>query len=896
MKFTVAITDDKRITGINCLADGGTRVRRFMALIDFLEMLRTDWDSDAHFVTYVAYNPDGTLPDSMPRVNKPALGEIKEKGGSVKSWGCVFDWDLKDNVDDQVLRDLGWDGNPKKKPSVPWDDEKLRDFYALLEGAIGSLSERGLGPACVYLTTHGARFVHVYAHEVDVRKQEPMVRGMIREYEKIGLLMDPQCADWTRMFRAPRVVRDGKLTTHHSWFRSWEYDDWTVPESVPQVEKTYADTYGDAPDYVGDQPSPEEALSMLEEVAPGGGMRKTDAYRHLKGLLYRRGCDDLYDALTKQVLPIPEGARDSRLTQLVGQAANHLYTMPWGSPELIYATLLPVVQEMEPDAGTPDWERKLWGLCCRMWSLESKKERKVEAERQEEEEQKAEDLDSFLEVVKLRYPGVEKLHGPDAYGEVSRMGLVKVGRWIYVIRPDGYYHPRPCSGSTLPGTIADLGSDFLMPTKIVGKRGGVYHLDAKELLAAHGRECTRVVGIYGVPGGYLDETGALMMPLFQFADLTGERSEHVEQWLRYLFGKNYQIAAKWLAYAQDMSRPICGAAFIGPPGVGKKMLARGLSELIAGAPVAASGSDLVDDFTPALMRGPFIVVDEGLPIGNHQKRDVSDIFRRAVAGESVWVNTKNNPQVEVHVPYRVIFTANNREVIHGLVGTRTLTAYDREAMAERILYVELQEKAATWLRSRGGWGLTRGWIAGDSGIPPSNFVLARHLRYLYENRYELFGPPESDRYLVSGDIRSGIVDDLRVLSGVTPEVAKTCIYIIEHKELAPEVMRCVSIEDGHVWITTNAVTYYYNHDSGFDRKVKMNEKNVGVALENLSLQTDRTTKTTLMRDGAGFISRQLRWRRLDLPFLLRHAREHGLPTTQLEELVGERRVHEPSRT
>ena len=81
-----------------------------------------------------------------------------------------------------------------------------------------------------------------------------------------------------------------------------------------------------------------------------------------------------------------------------------------------------------------------------------------------------------------------------AYEELLRMGLVKVGSSIFVLRPDGYYEPAAVDGAVLPGTIRDLGIDFLMPTRIVGARGGVIEFDAKDLLKTHGRSASAVVG------------------------------------------------------------------------------------------------------------------------------------------------------------------------------------------------------------------------------------------------------------------------------------------------------------------------------------------------------------------------------------------------------------------
>lgn len=879
MNFNVLVTDRVRMKGIGSMSEAPQVADRF-GVVTLSDMLSTDWEDDTHFVCYKVIGPDGSeLPSSEQfRLRKSIRGQLEEAGAKITCWGFVGDWDLNENVTDEMLHAAGWDGNSKKKPKITWTRDLLDRFIEETADVVEGLRAKDLGPAYIYLTNHGARMIHLYDEDQPATVHEEIIRGMLEEYRKLGYILDDACVDWTRLFRAPRVMRNGQFTGHQQWFMKWTHDNWTVASLAPRMTRK-VDDYADVSEYVGDRPDPEEALALLVEDLSTG--RKTDTYKKLKALLHRRDCQKLHDILTGSDVTLAEGQRDVELTRLAGQLAAHIYELEWSSPELMYALLLQAAEQLEPDEGTHDWLEKTWGLCTRMWTKEAAKGAARKEAAEVVEAKQLDDLGELLEVMRTRYPKNEKLHDVEMAGivEMSRMGLIKVGSALFVLRPDGYYDPAAVDAAVLPGVIRDLGMEFLMPTQIMGPKGGVSVADAKWLLAQHGRTASAVVGTFGTPGGYIQD-GRFFRPLFAWANHPAVHSEFVHTWLRLLGGKKWKDLARWIAYAQDMRRSICSLALVGVKGVGKGMLARGLQELVVGAPVPGSGEDLVADFTPALTRSPFLIVDEGLPSSARSMKDVADTFRRMVAGEPLWVNAgKFQPHVEVNIPFRILFTANSTEIIHGLVGNRTLTPADRGALAERIKFVQLQERAGTWLRESGGENFTEGWVAGKGG-QASNFVLARHFKWLYENREEMFGPPDSDRFLVSGDMESSIVDDLRVLSGVTPEVAKVCVYLVHTSTLADEIAECISVGEDGVWVTSNAVIQFYNTNSTMDKKVRLNEKNVGIALENLTVKSVRGTRET----GRG-TKRQLRWRKLDLPFLLEHAQNHGLPTERIEAYI-----------
>lgn len=878
MDFPILIADGPTVQGVGALSEVADASPLHM--LPFEEAMSRRWGVDAHFVCYRSETEDGPFEQQDQfRLRKTVEAELKEHGGRVRCWGFVGDYDLNENVSTEVLKAHGWQGG-SKLPKIPWTQTQLDKFLGGLHELSQSLKAKDLGLSFAYTTRHGARFVHVYDAPISTPEHEAAVMGMLQVYETLGITLDRRCKDWTRVFRAPCVRRAGENTWDNPFYRRWLWRDTTKVSAIPRASISRRTDYAPAAPYGGDRPTPEQALELLEDISNG---RKTEEFQQLRSLMKRHGLDKVYEVLTQRALKLPEGGRDTALTSLVGQLICFSFEKEWSTPELIYAVFLPIAEQLEPDDDTPDWTLKLWSLVCRMWTREESKVAAEVKQRAQVREEQQNTLVGLLERVRRIYPGNPELNANDdrALVELQRRGLIKCGSAIYILGPDGYYSRQPIDAAVLPGTIADMGMEFLMPIEAPNKEGELKPLDSRQLLRAYGRSVTTIVGQPGITGSYVD-SGRLHVPLFEWVPHEPVHDEQVHTWLQKMGGTQWEAIAKWIAYAQDMRRPICALAILGRKGVGKGMLARGLQELIEGAPVPATGADLIENFSPAMSRSPFIVVDEGLPTGKGV-RDISDIFRRTVAGEPLWINPgKNLPHIEVNVPFRILLTANNSEILHGLVGDRTLTPEDRAALAERLKCVNVlsSDQASMWLRTQGGRDFTSGWVAGD-GLP-SEYRVAKHFRWLYENREDLFGPPSSERFLMTGDLKGGAVESMRVLSGVTPEVAKICIKMLGQRQLSPDIGQGISFHKGQVLISAGAIVDYYRSSNAFDRQVTITEATVNKALDNLISGKLRKRVTT--RKGN---QRQLTWRVLDLQLLFDYAEDNGLPSEAVEKLLHE---------
>ncbi len=730
MTFNILTTPDVRQRGIGSMQEAGEVSQRF-AVEPVDSLFGKAWADDRHFVGYRLHGKDGEelAQDEQPRLRKSVRGEIEQAGGAVRCWGFVGDYDLNENVPDSVLTAAGWNGEGKR-PKIAWTQELLDQFTTKLEGVVESLRARDLGPGYIYLTNHGARFVHFYSTDLDPQQHEEVTGGMIGLYAELGVVLDDACVDWTRMFRAPRVRRrvggTDIDTGDQQWFKDWHYRNcWTIPALAPRTSRL-ADSYAHVSEYVGDRPSAEECLDLLVEDPATG--RPTETSKNLKRLFKRKGLDLLMDILVGKIVTLPEGGRDSTLTSLTGQLAVHIYEQDWASPELMYAVLLPVLEQLEPDQGTPDWFDKCWQLCKGMWTKEMSKAKAKTLEKEQEEERNLSKLDHLLECVRRLYPKNALLQGDDhvALVELSRMGMVKSGPTIYVLRRDGYYDPQPCSTAVLPGKVIDLGMEFLMPTEIKGVL-----LKGSEMLMQYGREVSKVEGSAAATAGSLRD-GALVVPCYQRRQIPRRFRRRVHRWLRKMLGSKWSLVCLWIgeALAFDELRPLPLLLLVGESGSGKSLIVAGMADA-TDARKAADGRRALRRFNAVLLGTPFIHFDEDIPRLAREDGSTTELLRSFVGGSPRRAIERKGREAETLEAHpRFVATMNSQQrALSQLLGDGDLSRDDVEAIANRVLAVDIVTGTAAWLSlqaERSSRPYTDKWLEDDS--------LAQHFLWCYENR------------------------------------------------------------------------------------------------------------------------------------------------------------------
>jgi hypothetical protein len=187
---------------------------------------------------------------------------------------------------------------------------------------------------------------------------------------------------------------------------------------------------------------------------------------------------------------------------------------------------------------------------------------------------------------------------------------------------------------------------------------------------------------------YEAQSGTLTLASLRWTGREPRMHRHIDRWLRALFGVDgYPAAAQWIAAVVALDRPAPCLYLPGPKGLGKSLLADGLSALWS-RPQPVKMRDAIKDFNQSTGECPLIFTDEGFP----EKLDFSE-FREMVTQHSRPVNAKFRAPVDVEGCGRFIIAANNEDVLR-FQKTGTLTRADLDAIADRLLVITCHPEAA----------------------------------------------------------------------------------------------------------------------------------------------------------------------------------------------------------
>lgn len=884
----IATMPTKRVKGAELVEDLG-KVPNLEAL-EFLDAFTTPWATDAHFITYQPVDDgrligesqrDGQEPLGWPRCNKRVLAAIRQAGADLHSTCLVFEWDRPGH--------RHWTEGKQGQAEAT---QFFRERILALEDCQNPLLAQW---TLFYTTRAGIRLVYVLDASVPVDVAEQHYIWMLGQFrDHANLDMDPACGDWTRVFRLPCVKRDGAYQHEQGWFLMEIQDESRLPirrlgrSSLTKVGKRTV--VGPITEYEGEKPTRDQCVEMLFTVNEKGRGVPTEFFKVAKAQLKGREC---FPALFENQYLAEPGSRNVTLTQYVGQAVSLLHKRPEASPEAIYALFWPAVEPFETEGDNspddPPWDDVLWSMVCRFWSREQAQVA-VEKEKQATIEREAQTMEGLVLAGAREWCDDPALHG----GEESslewlerRMILSVAGTGNHLIMlPSGYYDSMQVGTAQLISRLRETGMDRLVETRKYGDDGRVKDASPASILNRYAKTISHLEGQPELPGTVVRNLGgsnsvAVISLYRRNPRIKPVFNRDVDDWLRVLFGDYYKHATAWIGHALAWDDgPICALSIVGDPGVGKKMLVQGLAECME-IPRVAGADELIGDYQYGLAESPFLHVNEGWPL-TRKKRPI-DTFRERTGGDPIQINRKYLATMTARNPVRVLFTANNLNVIRGLIQGQELNPADREALAERLLHIETGDRAAIWLRAKGGASFTGRpggrWIAGDGG-GESDYIVARHFMWLYHNRPRTTG----SRLLVTGNAMTELMNEMRTMSGSTPLVIEALLKLIESP--SPSTRKGVAItKDGKVYALISGVLDYFRDNMAHRTSQKLT---AGVIAEVFqSLVVHRCEKSWVL---AGYESMgRKRWHELDCEMLLDVAERDGWESKRLAELVQKQR-------
>jgi len=882
------------------LNNKGKEAKGALKTVTLGEMIDHEFDREPHFAFYTIVDEDGEPLDRFPRIQKVALGQVREMNHDVECWGGGIDFDLKDYAPFQT------DASIKKgdRGKITWDvlnADQRQHVIDLLNQVGEHLSEVGMPWNYCHASNGGVHFIHVFPMPVPAGVPFERLMGQIRDaYVEAGLPVDASCKDWTRLFKCPRVTIGGDQEDEDGvqvWDTDWFWEETQEEEFTIPSEEDFEPDAGDnlvivASSMDFERPDPETARGLVEELTDGGKMRLTEAGKEARKALNEADCDYM-GAIFHQEFPITEENRHTTITAAVGQVIAAIHGYKWATAELVYGLLYPAAADLGIDDSGLPFVDQLWENCTTFWGRE---ESKAEARRAQAMEKKREDEERVASQDPARPPNIDsrvidqgldstpgdtsappivdacefddnvKLWLPDAEGRTHEeiTALIKdrkLGILIdqkrdncHVLLPNGFYESDPCSSNMVRKVIEERGMEWVVPTGYwkeddQGRQIKVPYKTPK-IIDEHARTYATCDFTLRHGGSHLrvGENGRGILNLVPFGlrrDLIESRKVFDEcvEWLTLCVED--RMSENWLKAIAYLAAiywgPTAAVALIGRRGVGKSMLGEALADMVTTRRVVP-GDVVLMKHNDALLWSPFIHIDEGLKKGG-DGIDFGDIFRRIVAGGPVPLEPKNMPMMRCAGIHRMLITANNTDTLIRIAGTRARNEEDWEAIAERIAVFRAQDRAAEFLQVHGGLDFTRSWCG-----PGSEFKLARTiLALLYDELEWEDGRPlrMGTRFLYEGNANESLIQDMQAEAQGVPEILRAI-----HRALDRKGEKSAVIENGVLYI--------------------LSEKIIEIADEN-SPQTSQELRSTLrsmlrsdQQERMTVNGRQARWRSIDL--------------------------------
>lgn len=827
------------------------------------EALEREWPVDAHMLMYRIDGNEAGTEWAFARANKrsPFVTDLLSKGGRVSVHSAVFDYDLPKAADGS---------------KAEWTQEWLAWFVQ----ALGQPSLSNLQPTAIYTTLHGARLVYVLSRPIQHLEAEGLMLGILRDFAAAGIELDSSCHDWTRLFRLPKTVREdsGEQFAHHPFFQLHQGGPLLDPSTVTpgEVHMTQGE-YAATDPYKGDKPDPDEIDDYLHSTTKKGN--RVDSAWVKKARTMLAGRDSFRVIFEDQPLDL-SGGWNNGLLFIVSQVVGMTARQEEASPEAIYALLFSTLQQMDAadETNETDWFETGWSMISRMWSNE---EAQIAAEDNARaaaiisaEEDRDRLLDSYREARPEDVPQDEE----EAREWFQKRMIASTGSRHYVMRPDGSYNINAVPDSLLISMIQDLGMSEMIPVQELRGKQWVY-CSPSTLLNRYSTPISNVMCSALDEVAYFDGLRGdrtLHMPIHRLNPRTRPvYNQHVDEWLRQLGGSRHRQLTTWLAHALDVKRPICALHLPGASGAGKGMLAQGLSECFEGE--MCNDGRALGKFNAGLLTSPVVWCDEGVPqIRSDETMAVDQAFRALVTGGRVTIRAMRQDPFGALMYPRILFTANDVDVIRAIIGKRDLSDDDVRAIEVRLMTLPVKEDATRFLTARGNYAFTEGWVEGD-------YTVANHIRWLHANRKPSSGG--SGRLLVEGQVSSEEVASMRLTTEASQAILRALVQMLSSK--APTI-HGMHIHDGRMWVTAAGIVQFCaNSFNQIDTKLTLHR--TGRVLRQFQIQDGTDGKVTPPGATRG------RWYEINLPLLLEESMRYGLENTRIEELLGSQADDGPAK-
>lgn len=739
-------------------------------LVSLQTALETTYDYDAHATMYHVQGCE-----TMPRLNKSAYGYLRDAGQSV--------------VSDFVMLDVD---NPNH---AVWKcAEEIEQAYKFVRSTLIGKN------AGFYASRRGYRIFWKLREKIDVIFLGSLLKQLQARCKEEGIEADPNCCDWTRLFRLPFATPEGDSTPlalpydfEHGTLDWWPetFEETVMPTRLPGIGDDWS---AEPPSVV--PPTPDDIETVKHHP---------DLYRRIKN-----------------GRPIADpGDRYKATMSAIGIVAQRLQNP---QPQSIYRVLaysVAIACTNGPGERTREQALlDLWRACKNIASVRLSEIANGERIRSK-----------IIEIINRRESDTagETPENSEGAAPPGKIDLNDIREIVLFTNSEAYYvlnettteannkatYEGPFRATALPAMLEKYAPNTMPPIR--NDKGTL--LSTNEILTRCGAEVRQVHAYIGRKGIHYDKANQFIREGVAAirSDLTPLFNPQIHRWLCLLAGDRKEEFLDWLATFIETDHPTCGLYLRSRGGAGKGMLAEGLARLWGTAPTMYA--NIIGTHNDGLAYCPLVWADEEIP-SSHYGKTPSAVFRSMVGNTAGNLRRMFQPAATLHGCLRLLVTANNDNAlkIH-----EDLSDEDYHAIVDRIGYINIPDEAGAYLESLGGRAVTQAWVAGDG--------IARHVLYLAATRPVKRGT----RFLVKG-WESTMHKHLKSTSGVASAVIEVVAFAISPKA-GPFPLQGFTLGDGVVYVSASGVFDAWDKALGSNAKVPPKQRIVS-ALRQLSTKPE----------------------------------------------------------
>lgn len=703
----VVIKNRKKVKGIDSLTELDQRPKLRARRLSVC--LQRTWPSYAHFSLYTIRGDGGDVEENWPRINKPALGDLRDNGFTVeiRVIACEYDNDNHEPLDLAGYEDLVSRIRSVKNPNTPQ-------------------------PTLIYKTRAGARLVFVLALAITPEQAEPLHLQIVKAYHNEGIPLTGDTWEWNRLHALPFVQRDGEDLNPEPF--SWGPVLTELPNLPDHVPAPRASTLR------LDMPEIPDAEALVwdehNKLTPWG----KDALKRMKGR-------DAEVAFDRALAPTLTDKRNPTLFSWAGSLCAMLRGNPKGtSPAHVFGVLTPTATASMSDGDSHRGRNliaEVWKAVVYCWG-----------EEQALHEHHAEQSATFLGQLRHSMSWAALPAADDEAAAFLRRRLLAIaGTDVYVLGANGLYAPTPVKPLGVVSSLREsglVGPGKLLPDlRVRNATGGDSPLTGQAALDRFG---TVVSGVEVRPGLHVGGTvvaGALhLSPFTRRTDLAPKFHRWVQEWIQALFVYNEAKISKaenWIAACLSPEKgPLAALSLRGPGGIGKDFLITALSRALT-CKTFATGS-VFSNYQYFVDKTPLVFVNETWPDG---VKSVDKRLRELIGGSSFEVKQKWQAHSKSYLQYRVLMMANTDAVISKLFARRGVSEDERRATMQRVIHMDVSFTPPEQHPARLFWlaNAKRGWTEEVLEEAAAHFLwLQQELPQTLTDRFLMTGD-ENDPYL-----------------------------------------------------------------------------------------------------------------------------------------------------